>query len=33
VKHHGWVAREVKLPTLAGSLDPRVIAPAEVELP
>ena len=33
VKHHGWVAREVKLPTLAESLDPRVISPAEVELP
>jgi hypothetical protein len=33
VKHHGWVASEVKLPVQASSLDPRVIAPAEVELP
>jgi hypothetical protein len=33
LKHHGWVAREVRLPALADGLDPRVIAPAEVELP
>lgn len=32
LKHHGWVAREVRLPTLQESLDPRVLAPAEVEL-
>jgi hypothetical protein len=33
VKHHGWVAREVKLPAQAEGLDPKVLAPAEVELP
>lgn len=32
VKHHGWFAREVRLPAVAEGLDPRVIAPAEVEL-
>jgi hypothetical protein len=32
VKHHGWVAREVRFPALAENLDARVIAPAEVEL-
>jgi hypothetical protein len=32
LKHHGWIAREVHLPAVAESLDPRIIAPAEVEL-
>lgn len=32
LKHHGWVATKVNMPTLAESLDPRVIAAAEVEL-
>lgn len=32
LKHHGWVATEVKFPAVQESLDPRVIAPAEVEL-
>lgn len=32
LKHHGWVASQVKLPTVSKTLDPRVIAPAEVEL-
>jgi hypothetical protein len=32
VKHHGWIAREIRLPALSESLDPRVVAPAEVEL-
>ena len=32
LKHHGWVAKQVKLPTPSDSLDPRVVAPAEVEL-
>jgi hypothetical protein len=32
LKHHGWVAKAVRLPTVSESLDPRVIAPAEVEL-
>jgi hypothetical protein len=32
LKHHGWVANEVRMPTISEALDPRVIAPAEVEL-
>jgi hypothetical protein len=32
LKHHGWVATAVKLPNVSATLDPRVIAPAEVEL-
>ncbi len=32
LKHHGWIATSVRLPALASKLDPRVIAPAEVEL-
>ena len=33
LKHHGWIAKEIRLPALQASLDPRVVAPAEVELP
>jgi hypothetical protein len=33
LKHHGWIATQVRMPAIAESLDPRVIAPAEVELP
>lgn len=33
LKHHGWVATEVRMPSISEALDPRVIAPAEVELP
>jgi hypothetical protein len=33
LKHHGWVAAAVRMPAISGSVDPRVIAPAEVELP
>lgn len=33
LKHHGWVATEVKLPDVPTAIDPRIIAPAEVELP
>lgn len=33
LRHHGWVARDIRMPTLAQSLDPRLVAPAEVELP
>lgn len=33
LKHHGWVVSEVRLPTPSEAMDPRVIAPAEVELP
>ncbi len=32
LRHHGWVATVVKLPTLSKAVDARVIAPAEVEL-
>src|SRR5688572_5815157 len=32
LKHHGWVATSIRLPAVSTALDPRVIAPAEVEL-
>jgi hypothetical protein len=32
VKHHGWAAKEVRLPAMAEGLNPRILAPAEVEL-
>lgn len=32
LKHHGWVATETRFPVVAETLDPRVLAPAEVEL-
>jgi hypothetical protein len=32
LKHHGWMATAIKLPTISTVLDPKVIAPAEVEL-
>ncbi len=32
LRHHGWRAKEVKLPPLASGADARVLAPAEVEL-
>lgn len=32
LKHHGWVATQVRLPQPSASLDPRIVAPAEVEL-
>jgi len=33
LKHHGWMAAEVRMPAISEAIDPRVIAPAEVELP
>jgi len=33
LKHHGWAITAVKFPSVSPSLDPRVLAPAEVELP
>lgn len=33
LKHHGWVATQVKLPAVPTTLDLKVLAPAEVELP
>jgi hypothetical protein len=32
LRHHGWVTRQVRFPSLSAGLDPRVLAPAEVEL-
>lgn len=33
LRHHGWAASSVRLPDPPAGLDPRVVAPAEVELP
>jgi uncharacterized protein DUF2760 len=33
LKHHGWVVSDVRMPVIPESFDPRVVAPAEVELP
>jgi len=33
LRHHGWVATAVRMPAIAETLDPRVVAPAEIELP
>ncbi len=30
--HHGWSAESIRLPTLSEGHDPKIIAPAEVEL-
>jgi hypothetical protein len=32
LKHHGWIAKELRFPNLAENLEFRVLAPAEVEL-
>jgi len=32
LKHHGWRAAEVRLPDPLPGVDPRVVAPAEVEI-
>ena len=32
LKHHGWAASSVRFPAVSAALDPRVLAPAEVEL-
>jgi hypothetical protein len=32
LKHHGWRAREVRLPRPPEGLDPSILAPAEVEI-
>lgn len=32
LKHHGWVTAQVRMPAVAEAMDPRVVAPAEVEL-
>lgn len=33
LRHHGWVTRQIRMPVVSESIDPRVVAPAEVELP
>ena len=33
LKHHGWAAKNVTLPAPPSALDPKILAPAEVELP
>lgn len=33
LKHHGWAAKDVKLPPPPSAMDPKILAPAEVELP
>jgi hypothetical protein len=32
VRHRGWRARKLDLPSFSGSVDPEIIAPAEVEV-
>ena len=32
LRHRGWRAAKLELPTLSSSQDPRIIAPAEVEI-
>ena len=32
LRHHGWVARQVRMPSISETLDPRIVAPAELEL-
>jgi uncharacterized protein DUF2760 len=33
VRHHGWVTKEIRMPAVSESLDPRIVAPAEIEIP
>ena len=33
LKHHGWVATKILLPDVPTTLDVKILAPAEVELP
>jgi len=33
IRHRGWKARKMELPTLSGSQDSSIIAPAEIEIP
>jgi hypothetical protein len=32
LRHHGWRAAQVKMPEITESLDPSVVAPAELEI-
>jgi hypothetical protein len=33
LRHHGWVTKQIRMPVVSESLDPRIVAPAEVEIP
>jgi hypothetical protein len=33
LRHRGWRVQELKLPTRIGDYDPKLVAPAELELP
>jgi hypothetical protein len=33
LRHHGWVTKQIRMPAISESLDPRIVAPAEVEIP
>ena len=33
LRHAGWRAAKVKLPTVPTGQDPQIVAPAEVEIP
>jgi len=32
LRHHGWMVRDVRTPSISPALDERVIAPAEIEI-
>ncbi len=32
VRHCGWQAKNMELPTLSGDVDPQILAPAEIEI-
>jgi len=32
VRHRGWIAKNIELPTLSGNVDPQILAPAEIEI-
>ena len=32
LKHHGWQVTEIHLPSQPPGVDPRIVAPAEVEV-
>jgi len=32
VRHRGWLAKNMELPTLSGDVDPQILAPAEIEI-
>ncbi len=32
VRHRGWQSKNIELPTLSGDVDPKILAPAEIEI-